>query len=369
MTDMDAILSKSTLVLGWDLLCEMCAKDRPASAVLSPLSVTFALGMLVGGATGSARKELCSKIGIKNADELKPVFSSLLEVFSTGSNREMLSFANAVFADRSFTINPEYAKHVEAFRAYVKSDFPSLVDGRDEMNNWISENTNRMIRNMLTIQHLSPAHVALVNALAFKGVWKNKFKTEHTKKNYPFRLSDGKTRPTHMMFLQSSNVLFYRGSDHTAVQLPYAASSASSAMSFVAYLPDENTSLRDMLQHLRHQPLPPFSPTQLTQLGFPRLKLTTAANVFPLLRGLGYLSQADFPEIGDGPSTVDSILHNAAINLNEQGTEAAAATVVLMRRGGLQQSPTVIFDRPFAFSIVVNATALAVFVGVFTGES
>jgi serine protease inhibitor len=367
MTDMNSSLCKSALVLGWDLMCALHDKS-PCDAALSPLSVSFALGMLAGGATGNAQKELCSKLGINNADELKCVFSALLEVFGSGSNREMLAFANALFTDQSFTVNPRYLRHVEAFRAHVKSDFPSLLEGKDQINDWISEKTNGMIENMLTAQALGQAHVALVNALAFKGIWKNKFKTELTMKNYSFRLSAGTTRPTDMMLLQGPEVLLYKGSGYTAVQLPYTASSVSSTMSFIAYLPDENQSLRGVLDQLRHQDIPVFSPTRLTQLGFPKLKITTAVDIFPLLQALGCLSSNDFPELGNGPNRVDSILHNAAVNLDEHGTEAAAATVVLMRRGGLQHSPTLIYDRPFAFSIIVNATALTVFVGVFTGE-
>jgi serpin B len=279
----------------------------------------------------------------------------------------MLSFANAVFADQSFTINPDYAKYVEAFRAHVKLNLPTLVEGRDVINGWISENTNRMIENMLAPQDLSGAHVALVNALAFKGVWKTKFSTELTRKRYPFRLSADKARPTDMMFLKGAQVPFYKGSGYTAVQLPYTASSSSSAMSFVAYLPDETRSLQEILNDLRHQEIPIFTPKRLTQLGLPKLKITTAVDIFPLLRGLGYLASNNFPQIGTGPNVVDAILHNTAINLDENGTEAAAATVVVMR-GGLSQSSILIFDRPFAFSIITNATSLAVFVGVFTGE-
>jgi serine protease inhibitor len=368
MTDMNNSLSKSASVLGWDLMHEVYAK-KTRSTALSPLSVSFALGMLAGGATGSAQKDLCSKLGISDAATLKGVFSALLEAFSTGSNREMLAFANAVFADRSFTINPGYLKHVDAFRAYVKSDLPSLVEAKDQINGWISDNTNGMIKDMLTAGNLSPSHVALVNALAFKGVWKNKFDPKLTRKNYPFRLSSGKAILTDMMFQHGLSVLLCKGSDYTAVQLPYTASSAASTMSFIAYLPDEKSTLPKLLNQLRHQDVPVFLPTRLTQLGLPKLDVTTAVDIFPLLEDLKYLSASNFPEIGSGPNVVGSILHNAAVKLDERGTEAAAATVVLMRRSaGPSQAPIVVFDRPFAFSIVVNASGLTVFCGVFTGE-
>jgi serine protease inhibitor len=365
MADANA-LSKSALVLGWDLMSELHEKS-PRNTTLSPLSVSFALGMLAGGATSNAQKDICSKLGVDNVDELKSVLSALLEAFSSSSNRDMLAIANAVFSDQSFTVNSRYLVHVEAFSAEVKSDFPSLLESMDQINSWISEKTNGMINNMLTTQALSQVHVALVNALAFKGVWKNKFKTELTRENYPFRLSTGTTHPTDMMFLQGADVLLYEGSGYTAVQLPYAASSIPSTMSFIAYLPDEDQSLGEVLQQLRQQKIPVFSSARLTQLGFPKLKVTTAVDIFPLLQTLGYLSTTTFPAIGSGPNMVGSVLHNAAITLDEHGTEAAAATVVLMRRARPSHSQILVFDRPFAFSIIVNATALPVFVGVFTG--
>jgi serine protease inhibitor len=363
-------LSKSTTLLAWSMIIELCAKGTPPNgATISPLSVGFALGMLAGGADINKRKELCSMLGIENADELNTVFHSLLEIFSTGSNNEALSIANGVFSDQTFTIAPKYVEHVESFHAYIKGDFPTLKEGTDTINDWISQKTKGMIKNMLGPKDLETAHVALVNALAFRGIWKNKFDPRFTSKNYPFQVTDDKTRPTDMMFLEGPEILLHNGEGYTAIRLPYAASSNSSRMSFIAYLPNKNISLQQVIQKLRDQGIPRFSPTKLTRLGFPRLNIKTAVEVFDMLQQLGYPLSGNYPEMGNGPNQVQKILHNAAINVDEHGTEAAAATVVIMTRGlNLNLPPSVIFDRPFAFSIVVEATELVVFAGVFTVE-
>jgi serine protease inhibitor len=365
---MDNSLSKSTSLLGWRMIIQLYAKAIPRKGVtISPLSVSFALAMLAGGASVDTRIELCSKLGIEDPDELNTVLSNILETFSTGSDSKMLSIANAVFADRSFMVFPNYIKHIDIFHAYLKSDFPTLMEGTDEINEWISNNTNGMIKNMLSPSNLRQSHVALVNALAFKGIWQNQFDPKNTRRNYPFRGIDDSRSSVSMMFLNNPKILVYNGRGYKAVRLLYTASSKSSNMSFIAYLPNEDKTLQETLQTIQDQGIPRFSERKLHQLGFPKFDVKTSLEIFPMLKELGYPLSGNFPEMGEGPSQIEAILHNAVIHLDEHGTEAAAATVIVMTRSlPTTPPPTIIFDRPFAFSIVLDSMELVVFNGIFT---
>jgi serine protease inhibitor len=368
---MASSLSVSASSLGWNLIIQLCSNGVPSKGVaVSPLSINFALGMLAGGASPDLRIKLCSKLGIADPEELNAVLSDLLNTFSAGSvgdEGKVLSLANAVFTDTTFSINPNYIKHVAIFQAYVKGDFETLPKGTDEINSWIEENTNGMIKNMLSPGNLEEAHVALVNALAFKGVWKNQFDPRKTKKQYPFKITPESTHPVDMMFLYNSEIWCHYSKTYSAVRLPYNATSDKSRMSFIAYLPHENKTLEEILPVIRDGGILHYSKDKLEFLGFPKLKMSTAEEIFGRLQNLGYPLAGNFPEMGSGPSQVESILHNVVIDLDEKGTEAAAATVVIMKRSRpLRPPPSIIFDRPFAFAIIIDESKLTVFTGVFT---
>jgi serpin B len=224
-----------------------------------------------------------------------------------------------------------------------------------------------MIKGMIKRPDLALAHITLVNALAFKGVWQNKFDPQFTKDDYPFRVTDDKTLPTAMMFQSGPRVLLHTGQDFTAVRLPYTASTGVSPISFIAYLPGNGITVQQLISKLSSQDLPRFSPTKLTQLGLPKMDVSSALKIFGMLKKLGYQLYGGFPHMCTGPNVVESILHNACIKLDENGTEAAAATAVIMSRSRpLHLPPSVIFDRPFIYSIVVDETGLCLFNGIFS---
>jgi serine protease inhibitor len=362
------LLSESNNSLGWDMLIELCSKEIPAAGcTVSPLSVNFALAMLAGGAPPETQQTFCAKMGLAHPEELNTRFSQLLAFFSEEKNAT-LSIANAVFADQSFTVFPGYANHLEALRASVKADFPSLVEGTEEINAWIAGQTLGMIQNMLSRLSLQNIHVALVNALAFKGNWQAEFDPQKTDTNYKFHITHRQTRRVRMMFAYSQKVLVHWDSNYTAVRLPYSAPEGSPKMSFIAYLPKPASSVQEILPEIRRDGVPtPFKSTKLDRFGLPKFKIDTKLEIFRLLETLQYPVSGGFPLMGTGPNLVQSVVHATAIDLDEKGTRATAATAVLVTRGRpLNPPPSVIFDRPFAFAIMSDDHDLALFTGVFS---
>jgi serine protease inhibitor len=270
--------------------------------------------------------------------------------------------ANAVFGDHSFQIASQYAKYVEALEAHIDTSSESLAGDVEIINTWISDHTQGMIPNMLSEEMLAQSHVVLINTLAFKAVWENKFNSKKTIKKYGFHMTKDQTCPVGMMFLHDHHVLVYYGQGYTAARLPFAT--ASHSMSFIAYLPDPDKSLPRLLTHLRQGAIEKdFSLTKLATFGVPKFDINTNVQILGLLKKLDFPLANDFSEMGSGSAFVDQVIHSTAITLDEEGATAVAATAVVMKRGRPMQPQNLIFDRPFAFVIVADELDLVLFAG------
>lgn len=360
-----AAVSQSVKSLGWDMLQHMSnGPDLPSNLALSPLSVTMALGMLAGGQDPSRRKDLCKKLGVEDPSALSNVFSSVQGLSGSKDAQGSLILANATFGDETFSIYPQYAEHLRSFEAHCEIGLPSLKASVQHINSWISDNTLNLINDMLSERMLANAHVVLINALAFKGTWQKQFDPIKTKQNFPFYVSATVQKPVEMMFAYNIDVHVSHGEGYRAVRLTYAG---QAKLSLLAYLPDPDRNLQQILPKLRSH-TEAFVSTKLTTFGFPKARLSTALDIFSMLSNIGYPLTGDFPEMGPGPNLVEAIFHNATVIINEEGTEAAAATAIMMPRGIRRVDPAseLVFSRPFAFSICAEDTKLDLFLGVFT---
>ncbi|KUL92508.1 hypothetical protein ZTR_02317 [Talaromyces verruculosus] len=321
--------------------------------------------MLAGGAETETCRKLCEKLGVEDTNQLKATFSSLQTLLTADSDNGNFSIANAVFGDHALTIFPSFTTYLESFATHVDTSFPHLAGATEEINAWISNKTMGLITNMLQPQDLFGARMTVVNALAFKATWANKFDSQKTIKDYPFEVANNETRPVPMMFLEHQEFLLSEGEGYMAVRLPYAAASPSSQMSLVAYLPDRDSSIADILQNIRNSDIPTnFKRTVLSKLGLPKFTISTLNSVNPMLKELGYPMDGDFPKISPDFNSLEQVIHGVTMVVDENGTKAAAVTVVVTRsRVG---PPSLVFDRPFAFSIVADAMNLALFTGVYS---
>lgn len=353
--------------LGWNLAIHLIDKgSSSASIAISPLSITIALSMLAGGADEAKCRKLCEKLGLDEPDELIPAFSTIqYALTSTLDTGRQFTTANALFADNSTAVVPSYAEYLRHFGAHLDCSFVHLQDGTDLINGWISEQTNGLIPSMLSRQILTQANMVLINALVFKATWQKKFDRKNTIKDFPFHTSNHRTSPVEMMFFHREEVLISKNSAYTAVRLPYA-SGAQSQWSFMACLPSEGTSPLDTLRTICRDGIPrQFVPTKLLQFGLPKFNLHLQEGIAQWLQDLGYPISGTFPRISDS-FFVQHIIHSVAILLDENGTEAASATAVVLKRARPTNLPSVVFDRPFVFLIVAEDIDLVLFTGVFS---
>lgn len=353
--------------LGWNLAIHLCDKEiLSAGVAISPLSITIALGMLAGGADQAKCRQLCEKLGLKEPDELISFFSNIqVALTSALDTGRQFTTANAMFADTSTEVVPTYIECLRQFDAHLDCSFTRLEYGTDLINGWISQQTNGLIPSMLSRQILSQANMVLINAIVFKAAWQNTFDRKNTIKDFPFQTSGHRTCPVEMMFYHREEVLISKDSAYTAVRLPYA-SHEGSQWSFIAYLPSDGSSPLDVLRIIGRDGIPcQFVPTKLLQFGLPKCNLRTQEDIARTLRDLGYPISGKFPRISHS-FMVQHIMHSVAILFDENGTEAAAATAVVLKRSRPAHLPSVVFDRPFVFSIIAEDVNLVLFTGVFS---
>lgn len=360
-------MAAASRTIGLDLL--ITTPEPLPSAVCSPLSIAIAVGMLAGAADPPKRAALCARIGVSDPDTLSAGFQHILSVLGAGADDSPVAAANAVFTDRSIELFPRYVEFLKGFDAEVMQR-DSLVKSVGEMNAWVGRRTRNLIPRLLSPRDLQNAHAVLLNALAFKGVWKKKFADKNTVKS-KFHVSKQESKPVDMMFLRRQRLRLLQTQHYCAVRIPYAASAPEHAASFIAYLPDESSNLPSLLIKLRadgHAPLSSFGEVGIDSVGLPKFSLDTKTQMMDQLRMIGFPLEGEFPEMGSGGGgMVEEVIHQAVIKVDEEGTEAAAATAVMMMRGKRAQGKRVVFDRPFYFEVVHDQSDVRLFTGVYSG--
>ncbi|KAK2747145.1 hypothetical protein FQN57_002402 [Myotisia sp. PD_48] len=308
--------------MGLKLLQNVCEVQIPDGGfAISSASIGIALAMLAGGAADVGCDKVCDMLGVDAVEGLDQVFLGLAAYSDT------TSAANAIFAEKDVEIREIYIQFLQRFSIHINQEFPRLVDGLNTINAWIANNTNNMIQNMLQPSMISNAHLILINTLAYKGIWKDKFNPASTIRNYPFHLNDSTTSKVDMMFRRREEILVHRTTNYMAVRLPYQAAQPAAVTSFIAYLPHEGKSVQDILSQMPVQPhLANFMPRTFDNFGFPKMEMSSQKNILPLLSKLGYQLPTEFPNLATGSNLVQAILHRTVISLDEQGTRAAACT-------------------------------------------
>ncbi|XP_069814209.1 serpin B6-like isoform X2 [Dendropsophus ebraccatus] len=362
----------------------------------SPMSIASALTMILPGTNGNTEfqmanvlnfrkpsgKQGCNSktsdaIQIQNVPEVFEEFSSSI---NQPSSSYTLKMANRVFSEKSFNIIQQYTKVLEKyFQAEMQAvDFLQAVEkSRKSINTWVEKQTDGKIKDILVPGSIdSLTKLVLVNAIYFKGSWENKFPEENTEQK-PFKMSKIKSKPVPMMFQRSKFNIFYIEELETKVlELPYV----NNELSMVILLPDEikdnSTGLEQLEKKLSYDNLKNWTNADMmdkseVEIDLPRIILEENYDLKSYLTemGLGDLFSADKADLTgiseQGNLHVSEIFHKAFVEINEEGTEAAAATagVVVARMRPIAE----VFraDHPFLFFIKHKPTNAILFLGKF----
>ena len=360
---MDQRFSKGYYDFAASLLRE--AVSGAPDVMLSPLSVSLALAMCANGAEGKAQEEILKAIGgelpLKKYNELLHAF---VEALPSQEDAKFF-FADSIWFQEGMRIKKRFKnKNVRLYHAEIES-LPFDDAAKDRINAWVCEKTDGMIPDI--VDHLSPeCLMVLVNALAFEAKWASPF-AKSSVEPHTFTGLDGETKETAGMFA-TEGISFF-APDARGFFKPYAGGNYS----FMGILPEEGVNFTEFIQNLTGEKLLSYMSClqrKEVRIMIPKFMLDYAEMLNATLIKLGMMTafsaEADFNKISNTPLTIGEVLHKTHIEVDEDGTKAAAATAVLMKMMSAfapEPLPTVYLDRPFIYMITDNQHALPIFIG------
>ena len=336
------------------------------NSLVSPVSLLYALAMTANGTDGRTLAEF-EKLIDTDMNKL----NSYLAAFTTNmpqSPKAKLDMANAIwFRDNGFTANEDF---LDINRNYYGAGVYTAPfdDGTvKDINNFVKDATDGQIDKIL--ENIPQSTVMyLLNALSFDGEWEEKYKKEQIHDG-TFTAYDGSIQTVKMMYSQEN--MYIEDENTTGFTKDYKGGNYR----FVALLPDENTDIIDYVKALTGEKLTNLLNTQscTVDVGIPQFESNYAAEMKDILTDMGLGSffdpaTADFSKLGSAQYNlyVSSVIHKTTLTLDDNGTKAAAITLVSQNEGAAappEDLKTVVLDRPFVYMIVESQTDIPVFIG------
>ena len=332
---------------------------------ISPLSASFALGMVWNGAVGETRKAMASTLEFADLtdEEINLSYRSLMSILPNVDSDVIVALANSIWSRQGKTIVPEY---IENCRTYfdarveeVNFQDPATVNA---INQWCSDNTNGRIDEI--IKYPVPGDVAmmLLNAVYFKGAWTHLFDLTDTYDG-KFILEDGSKVDCRMMNREDT-LDYFSNETFQAVDLPYG----NGSYSMTILLPNYGKTVDDILMMMNKdnwdQWMGLFQPTEMP-IYMPKFKFEYEISLKDILIAMGmeiaFTPAADFSGMFvDGVGWIDKVKQKTFVQVDEQGTEAAAVTIVVM----IDSVPPGFYaNHPFLFVIHEHQTGAILFMG------
>jgi serpin B len=342
--------------------------EERENVFVSPLSASIALSMTANGAAGSTLEEMKSVLGFKDhsTEEMNEYYKKLVKGLLTVDNSTILGIANSIWIKESFKVKQPFIDlNKNMYDAEVRNlDFAS-PKAVGVINQWCSDKTNKRITNIL--DNIDPnARLFLINALYFKGIWTNKFDKSNTSSG-DFASISGKKSKVDMM-RQECSTRFADDEGLQIAELPYG----NEAFGMVILLPIGNQGINNVIDRLTPENWEKWMQQLSTctiDLKLPKFKLEYSRELIKDLEEMGmtapFGSHADFSEMSDADLSIGLVKQDTFVEVNEEGTEAAAVTVVGMfetSAGGHQVIPFYV-DRPFIYIIREKSTGAILFMG------
>ncbi len=339
------------------------------SKVLSPLSITYALGMLNNGAAGQTQQEINQTLGFgeAGADAINAFCQKMLREAETLDEKTKSLIANTIFVNEGlgYSLQDDFIQKANDYYN-AQPQNRDFNDGEtvDVINQWASDHTEGMIPTVLNKQMFDPfAASYLLNALYFKGMWSEPFDVTETKDEL-----FGRNETVPMMHKPYSETFEYADNDlYQAVNLPYG----NGAYQMSIFLPREGKTIGDVLDALNGNNWQVKGAMYKVDLKLPRFETDTNQDLVKIMSDLGmstaFTYDADFPYFCNVPVFISQMFQVAKINLDEQGTEAAAVTVI---SGDTSITPSAKFyaNRPFLYIISEQSTGAIFFIGQYMGK-
>ncbi len=353
---------------GLDLFRENLDVTNP---VISPVSAYIALTMAGNGADGNTYAQFEEVLGV----DMTAISDSMMNFLPHESEDLILSLANSAWIDDEFTAYDEWIGKLNSYYAakVYQTDLAS-AGTVSAMNDWIDENTRGLIKEMIEEPFEPDVRLALLNALYFKGKWRNSFEVYQTK-DKDFELVSKEMLQVPMMHQYRSHYDYFANKEFSGVVMPYRDGN----LAMVAILPSEKQSVRELACNLSAEKLSKAlnnAESTLVNLQLPKFEVSFDQILNDDLQKMG-LEDAFNPEKADlskmgvsdssNPIYINLVRQKAVVKVDEEGTEAAAVTEIAAADAcalEIEEPIDVFFNRPFLYMIMDMDTQIPLFVGI-----
>ena len=340
--------------------------DKNENYTISPLSLSEALAIASNGANGDTRKQIAEIIGVNgmSKETVNETFNSLNDYLAKVDSKTTFTTANSVWIDEGFKVKPEFLSD-KKFIGETFNQKLSTTKTRDDINNWCDVKTHSCIKKVLSEPLPETCRMLLANALYFKGMWKNKFDKADTKEKV-FTNSDGSKSKVQMMS-QVSEFLAYEGIDMDFAEFPYG----NDNYCMDVFLPHEDKKLDECMKNFDQKTFEEY----LNKAGkgevlveMPRMKLEYMNSLVKPLKAMGmtdaFSEKADFSGLSDEKVSISDVIQATFVNVDEEGTEAAAVTVATLDNSVMpMRTSSFIMNRPFVYIIREKTSGTILFMG------
>ncbi|XP_054577536.1 leukocyte elastase inhibitor-like [Eptesicus fuscus] len=360
-----------------DLFRTLKDNNPSGNIFISPISISSALAMVFLGARGTTAAQMSKTLHFDVVKKIHSRFQSLIADINKRGAPYILKLANRLYGEKSYEFLPEFlASTQKMYGAELASvDFQrASEDARKVINEWVKGQTEGKIPELLApgvVDNITK--LVLVNAIYFKGNWQEKFSKMATT-DTPFRLNKKDTKTVKMMYQKSKFPLGYiEDLKCRVLELPYQGRELSMVILLPDDIEDEATGLKKIEDQLTLEKLHEWTkPKNLSstevKVHLPRFKLEESYNLNSHLASLGieelFTTRADLSGMsGAGDLFISKIIHKSFVEVNEEGTEAAAATVLTLKTCSLMGDENFVADHPFIFFIRHNPSTNILFLG------
>ncbi|KAF5908476.1 leukocyte elastase inhibitor-like [Clarias magur] len=375
-------LSHANSAFALDLYRAISAENPNGNLLISPLSISAALSMVYLGARGGTAEEMAKVLSLSSVPDVHTNFKTLNSAINSPKASYILRLANRLYGEKTFNFLSEYVDSTQnLYQAEMETVnfIGSPEESRKLINQWVEERTEGKIKDILQPETITIwTQLALVNAIYFKGKWKHVFDTRVTKE-MPFKINQTEKKTVQMMYQKEK--FLYNYIDEYKLQI-LDLRYVEEELSMVVLLPKHSVDGSDPLQKLEseltvNKLIEWTSPGRMDRstditLHLPKFQLEEQYSLKEILSKMGMSSlfqpgAADLTGISiQGDLFVSSMTHKAFVEVNEEGTEAAAATAVVATNCWRPEKHFMA-DHPFLFFIRHNPTKSIIFFGKFRG--
>ena len=339
------------------------------SCIMSPLSITYALGLLNNGAAGQTQQEINQVLGFGEAgvDGINQFCHKMLQEAETLDSHTKSLIANTIFVNEGFgyRLQDDFTKKAHDYYN-AEPQNRDFADGQtmDVINQWASDHTEGLIKEVLNEDSFDPTVVSyLLNALYFKGMWSSPFDAAETKEE-----TFGSGAKVPMMHKHDTSFDYTENELYQAVNLPYG----NGAYLMTIFLPCKDKTIGDVLESLNGSNWQVKKSHCDVDLKLPRFETNTRLELVEIMADLGmptaFTGAADFPYFCNVPIYIGNMFQVAKIKLDEEGTEAAAVTVIEEKPTSTPYMTEFHATRPFFYVISEQSTGSIFFMGQYTGD-